>query len=144
MSPTTFKTLKTSTQIASVILSVFINSLLITLIITKSAKKMGNYRHLMIYFCCCSIMFSLMDIFIRPVIHTYESAFFMVMDLRGRDMSLDLAGGMICKFFGLCWARIKTWIKVQWLDFLIKVFQNLSWRFSKLGNLGEVCAFWKD
>ncbi|CAB03270.1 Serpentine receptor class r-10 [Caenorhabditis elegans] len=114
MSPTTFKTLKTSTQIASVILSVFINSLLITLIITKSAKKMGNYRHLMIYFCCCSIMFSLMDIFIRPVIHTYESAFFMVMDLRGRDMSLDLAGGMICAMAG-CFGVIIYGIAIHFI-----------------------------
>ncbi|EFP10809.1 CRE-STR-171 protein [Caenorhabditis remanei] len=114
MRPETFELLKTSTQIASVILSVLFNSFLIILIITKSAKKMGNYRHLMVFFCCCSIMFSSMDIFVRPVIHTHKSAFFMIMDLRNRELSMDFAGVMICAMAG-CFGVIIYGIAIHFI-----------------------------
>ncbi|EGT34257.1 CBN-STR-171 protein [Caenorhabditis brenneri] len=114
MDPVTFEFLKSTTQISSVILSVLINTTLIILIITKSAKKMGNYRHLMVFFCCCSIMFSSMDIFVRPVIHTHKSAFFMIMDLRNRDLGMDFAGIMICAMAG-CFGVIIYGIAIHFI-----------------------------
>lgn len=97
MDSKTFLKIKTTVQTLSVLLSTFINSFLIFLIITKSSKKMGNYRHLMIYFCCCSIFFSSMDIIVQPVIHSHRSAFFMIMDLRSRGIPFEMAVIMICE-----------------------------------------------
>ncbi|EFP01112.1 hypothetical protein CRE_09954, partial [Caenorhabditis remanei] len=67
MLPKTFHSIKFIVQTLSVILSFLINFLLINLIITKSSKKMGTYRYLMVYFCCSSIFFSFMDIVVQPV-----------------------------------------------------------------------------
>ncbi|EFO83820.1 hypothetical protein CRE_17677 [Caenorhabditis remanei] len=82
----TFSNVKTTIQICSVLLSIFVNSISICLIITKSPKIMGTYRHLMIYFCSCSIIFSLCDAVIQPNIQTYKSAFFMVVDVKNRHL----------------------------------------------------------
>ncbi|EFO97483.1 hypothetical protein CRE_13230, partial [Caenorhabditis remanei] len=63
----TFRLLKRVIQLTCVVFSLFVNSILIYLIIKKSPINMGTYRHLMIYFCCVSIVFSLLDIIVQPV-----------------------------------------------------------------------------
>ncbi|PIC32397.1 hypothetical protein B9Z55_012742 [Caenorhabditis nigoni] len=83
----TFANVKTTIQICSVILSTFVNTVSIYLIITKSPKIMGTYRHLMTYFCCCSLMFSFIDAVVQPNIQTYKSAFFMVVDVKNRHLT---------------------------------------------------------
>ncbi|EGT53647.1 hypothetical protein CAEBREN_22637 [Caenorhabditis brenneri] len=95
-----FEAIKFAFQSISVVFSWLINLSLIYLILTKSPKKMGNYRHLMIYFCCFSIFFSSMDIIVQPNIHTYKSAFFMVMDYRSRGIPLWMAEILICTMCG--------------------------------------------
>ncbi|EGT42281.1 hypothetical protein CAEBREN_25157 [Caenorhabditis brenneri] len=83
----TFRLTKLFIQVISVILSLFVNTLLITLIVTKSPSNMGTYRHLMVYFSCCSMVFSILDVVVQPNIQTYKSAFFMVIDLKKRGMA---------------------------------------------------------
>ncbi|EFO92756.1 hypothetical protein CRE_19992 [Caenorhabditis remanei] len=83
----TFSNFKTTIQICSVLLSIFVNSISICLIITKSPKIMGTYRHLMIYFCCCAIIFSLCDAIVQPNCQTYKSSFFMVADVKNRHLT---------------------------------------------------------
>uniref|UniRef100_A0A1I7UWP7 Serpentine receptor class r-10 n=1 Tax=Caenorhabditis tropicalis TaxID=1561998 RepID=A0A1I7UWP7_9PELO len=114
MTPETFELSKNITQILSVILSILINTSLIILIVTKSSKKMGNYRHLMVFFCCCSIMFSSMDIIVRPIIYTHKSAFFMMMDLRGRSLPMNFAGMMVCAMAG-CFGVIIYGIAIHFI-----------------------------
>ncbi|EFO92769.1 hypothetical protein CRE_19991 [Caenorhabditis remanei] len=82
-----FYNIKTTVQICSVVLSIFVNSISICLIITKSPKIMGTYRHLMIYFCSCSIIFSLCDAIVQPNCQTYKSSFFMLADVKNRPLT---------------------------------------------------------
>lgn len=71
MTPVTFANIKTVIQFISVFISIFINALSIYLIVTKSPKIMGTYRHLMIYFCGCSMVFSVLDVIVQPVISIF-------------------------------------------------------------------------
>ncbi|CCD72234.1 Serpentine receptor class r-10 [Caenorhabditis elegans] len=99
-----FEMLKLVIQVVSVFLSITINSILICLIITKSPKIMGTYRHLMIYFCCCSIFFSIVDVIVQPNIQTYQSSFFMVIDAKSRSMEHWVVGvlmHLLCACFGV-------------------------------------------
>ncbi|ULT93751.1 hypothetical protein L3Y34_003323 [Caenorhabditis briggsae] len=100
----TFANVKTTIQICSVILSAFVNTVSIYLIITKSPKIMGTYRHLMTYFCCCSLLFSLIDAVVQPNIQTYKSAFFMVVDVKDRHLTpwvAELSIRMLCGCIGV-------------------------------------------
>ncbi|CAO4372826.1 unnamed protein product [Caenorhabditis nigoni] len=100
----TFANVKTTIQICSVILSAFVNTVSIYLIITKSPKIMGTYRHLMTYFCCCSLMFSFIDAVVQPNIQTYKSAFFMVVDVKSRHLTPSVAEffiDLLCGFIAV-------------------------------------------
>ncbi|CAP30792.2 Protein CBR-STR-173 [Caenorhabditis briggsae] len=100
----TFANVKTTIQICSVILSAFVNTVSIYLIITESPKIMGTYRHLMTYFCCCSLLFSLIDAVVQPNIQTYKSAFFMVVDVKSRHLTPSVAEffiDLLCGFIAV-------------------------------------------
>uniref|UniRef100_A0A8R1DHT7 G-protein coupled receptors family 1 profile domain-containing protein n=1 Tax=Caenorhabditis japonica TaxID=281687 RepID=A0A8R1DHT7_CAEJA len=114
MNPSTFDTIKTTVQVTSVVLSWAINLFLIYLIVKKSNKKMGNYRHLMVFFCFCSICFSTMDVIIRPIIHSHKSAFFMMMDLRNRAIPVHVANAMVCVMAG-CFGVIIYGIAIHFI-----------------------------
>ncbi|EFO89355.1 hypothetical protein CRE_21076 [Caenorhabditis remanei] len=92
-----FETVKVCIQLISSILAILLNSFLIYLIITKSPKKMGNYRSLMCLFCGISILFAALDLIVRPNIYSRGSAFFMMTDLRGSYFSKDVAQLLICE-----------------------------------------------
>ncbi|CAO4381200.1 unnamed protein product [Caenorhabditis nigoni] len=65
---------------------------------------MGTYRHLMIYFCCFSIFFSIIDVIVQPTLFTYRSGYFMIIDVRRRGMSPEVAVffmKMLCGCFGV-------------------------------------------
>ncbi|KAF1756730.1 hypothetical protein GCK72_013184 [Caenorhabditis remanei] len=65
---------------------------------------MGTYRHLMIYFCCVSIVFSILDIIVQPNVQTYKSAFFMVVEVQRRNMDPWIAKVSVyclCGCFGV-------------------------------------------
>ena len=67
MRSTVFDTVKVCIQLISSILAILLNSFLIYLILTKSPKKMGNYRSLMCMFGGISILFAALDLIVRPV-----------------------------------------------------------------------------
>ncbi|PIC32402.1 hypothetical protein B9Z55_012744 [Caenorhabditis nigoni] len=65
---------------------------------------MGNYRHLMVYFCCCSMIFGILDVIVQPNILTYKSAFFMVVDMKRRNFAPwfgKFAVYALCGSFGI-------------------------------------------
>ncbi|CAL2039412.1 unnamed protein product [Caenorhabditis brenneri] len=78
-------------QCSSLFFAIFFNSILIYLILTKSPKKMGNYKLLMIYFSSFSMFFAICDIIVRPFIHSYGACFFMIMSLKEWPFSEGLA-----------------------------------------------------
>ncbi|EFO92761.1 CRE-STR-170 protein [Caenorhabditis remanei] len=98
----TFESLKTLIQLISCAIAVLSNSLLIFLIITKSPKKMGTYRNLMCYFCGISLMFTTLDVIIKPNIYSRGSAFFMVMDLRNRMLPRRIEEFLMSVLCGCC------------------------------------------
>ncbi|EFP11825.1 hypothetical protein CRE_20106 [Caenorhabditis remanei] len=102
METDTFESLKTSIQLISCAIAVLSNSLLIFLIITKSPKKMGTYRNLMCYFCGISLMFTTLDVIIKPNIYSRGSAFFMVMDLRNRMLPRRIEEFLMSVLCGCC------------------------------------------
>ncbi|PIC29452.1 hypothetical protein B9Z55_021018 [Caenorhabditis nigoni] len=55
-----------------------------------------------------------MDIIVRPIIHTHKSAFFMIMDLRNRDIPMDIAGFMVCAMAG-CFGVIIYGIAIHFI-----------------------------
>uniref|UniRef100_A0A8R1E0B2 Seven TM Receptor n=1 Tax=Caenorhabditis japonica TaxID=281687 RepID=A0A8R1E0B2_CAEJA len=114
MNPSAFDTIKNAVQVSSVILSWVINLFLIYLIVNKSNKKMGNYRHLMVFFCICSFCFSTMDVAIRPIIYSHQSAFFMMMDLRNRAIPVHVANAMVCVMAG-CFGVIIYGIAIHFI-----------------------------
>ncbi|EGT42611.1 hypothetical protein CAEBREN_19825 [Caenorhabditis brenneri] len=61
-----YEKLKNFVQWISFFSSLFFNSILIVLIMTKSPKKMGNYRYLMIYFSGFAMFFSTLDVVVGP------------------------------------------------------------------------------
>lgn len=65
--PPSYEDVKTLVQWLSFFFSILFNSLLVYLILTKSPKKMGNYRYLMIYFSCFAMFFSTLDVIVGPV-----------------------------------------------------------------------------
>ncbi|CAI5448563.1 unnamed protein product [Caenorhabditis angaria] len=62
-------------QIACCATSVILNSILIFLIITKSPKKLGAYKYLMVYICVFEFIYSVWDMISEPKVHSYNSAF---------------------------------------------------------------------
>ncbi|EFO92779.1 hypothetical protein CRE_20014 [Caenorhabditis remanei] len=101
-----FETVKVCIQLISSILAILLNSFLIYIIITKSPKKMGNYRSLMCLFCGISILFAALDLIVRPNIYSRGSAFFMMTDLRGSYLSRDVAQLLIWALCGCCGSTI--------------------------------------
>ncbi|CAI2350480.1 unnamed protein product [Caenorhabditis sp. 36 PRJEB53466] len=99
MNAETLEALKTFIELFSSILAILFNSLLIYLIATKSPSKMGTYRHLMTYFCCCSIVFAVLQIAVEPMIYSRGSAFFIIMNLRTRRLPMWLA---VVLLYALC------------------------------------------
>lgn len=62
-----FANCKAMLQLITVSLSLFFNALLIYFVITKSSKKLGNYRHLMCYFSFFSMIYAIIDFLVQPV-----------------------------------------------------------------------------
>ncbi|CAP30797.1 Protein CBR-STR-166 [Caenorhabditis briggsae] len=78
-------------QCSSLFFAILFNSILIYLIITKSPKKMGNYKALMIYFSTFSMLFAVIDMIVRPFIHSHGNCFFMIMSTKDWPFSEDSA-----------------------------------------------------
>ncbi|CAL2039416.1 unnamed protein product [Caenorhabditis brenneri] len=97
-----FESLKTLIQLISFGIAILSNSLLIFLIVTKSPKKMGTYRNLMCYFCGISLVFTILDVSVKPNIYSRGSAFFMVMDLRNRMLPRWMEEFLMSVLCGCC------------------------------------------
>ncbi|EFO92766.1 hypothetical protein CRE_19997 [Caenorhabditis remanei] len=91
-------------QCSSLFCAILFNSILIYLIITKSPKKMGNYKVLMIYFSTFSMLFAVIDMIVRPFIHSHGGCFFMIMSTKNWPFSDNIAQivlSILCGFGGV-------------------------------------------
>ncbi|EFO90909.1 hypothetical protein CRE_19454 [Caenorhabditis remanei] len=55
-------------QCIVLVFSLFVNSLFFYLVIAESPKKLGNYKYLMCYFSIISMIYSIVDFLVQPVI----------------------------------------------------------------------------
>ncbi|UMM27048.1 hypothetical protein L5515_010502 [Caenorhabditis briggsae] len=109
-----FGKIKYSIQLISFLVSLVCNFVLIFLILNKSPKKMGSYKYLLVYFCCFSIFFSILDIIVEPYIHSHGSAMFMMMELRHLKFAPKFAYLLTTLLCG-CFAISITTISIQFV-----------------------------
>ncbi|CAP34023.1 Protein CBR-STR-183, partial [Caenorhabditis briggsae] len=69
----------------STIISFFLNSVMIYLIVIFSPKKIGTYKYLMIYISFFQMFYSIMDVISLPVYHTVSSVFVVFKDIHEED-----------------------------------------------------------
>ncbi|PIC32525.1 hypothetical protein B9Z55_012827 [Caenorhabditis nigoni] len=99
----TFSQIKNAINLFAFILAIITNCVFIFLVITKSPQKLGNYRHLMVYFSMVSILLAFVDYLVQPYIISEES-FIMIMDLKdsifeNHPTTSLLLLASICEFF---------------------------------------------
>ncbi|CCD68691.1 Serpentine receptor class r-10 [Caenorhabditis elegans] len=95
-----FAIIKSFVQFVTVSFSLVINSILIYLVITKSSKKLGNYRHLMCYFSLFSMVYAVLDWIVQPFIHSHGASFSMIMDLRESALNKKVAFFFVASLAG--------------------------------------------
>ncbi|ULT90185.1 hypothetical protein L3Y34_008503 [Caenorhabditis briggsae] len=90
-------------QIEFAIMSLILNSTLIFLILRHSPKSLGAYKYLMIYISAFELFYSLMDIIVKPIFHSYGSTFLVMVSTKETGLSLKIAlllGAVYCGCFG--------------------------------------------
>uniref|UniRef100_A0A8R1E0M9 Uncharacterized protein n=1 Tax=Caenorhabditis japonica TaxID=281687 RepID=A0A8R1E0M9_CAEJA len=55
-------------KLASLVISIVLNSVLTYLILTKSNSKMGSYKYIMMYFSLSALLYSVLSLAVRPII----------------------------------------------------------------------------
>ncbi|CAI5453666.1 unnamed protein product [Caenorhabditis angaria] len=86
-------------------ISIFLNSLLIILILTKSSKHLGRYKYLMIYISIIELFYAILDCLLSPFIYAYNSIFLVIVQttnnplIKNKQVLLYL-DSILCGFFG--------------------------------------------
>ncbi|CAB3398625.1 unnamed protein product [Caenorhabditis bovis] len=83
--------------------SILLNTFLIFLIWNRSPKQIGTYKYMMIYISIFEIFYSIIDVIVEPIVHSYRSTFSALMNIKnsvlGREMNKCLLA-MFCGFYG--------------------------------------------
>ncbi|CCD68689.1 Serpentine receptor class r-10 [Caenorhabditis elegans] len=132
-----FSKLKYFIQLFSLIFSLISNIILVYLILTKSPKKMGSYKYLLIYFCCFSMLYSILYIIVEPYIHSHGSSYFMMMKL-GILKSYPEVGFILILLLCGCFAVSITTISIQFVFRYFAVERKGGLRFFR----GKYLIFW--
>ncbi|CAI5441143.1 unnamed protein product [Caenorhabditis angaria] len=74
-------------QDISATISVLLNIILIFLILTKSPKKLGSYKYLMLYISLFEILYSILDVVVSPVIISKGSACLVISYIKNSMLS---------------------------------------------------------
>ncbi|EFO90889.1 CRE-STR-163 protein [Caenorhabditis remanei] len=96
---TAFDAMKSSVQTIAFIFSCFSNLILIFLICTKSPKRLGSYKYLMVYFCVFAICFSVLDIILQPYILSAGPGFIVITEIKNTFLG---SFGETCLLSSLC------------------------------------------
>ncbi|CAI5453663.1 unnamed protein product [Caenorhabditis angaria] len=92
-------------QLFSTGTSIFLNTILIILIITKSPKHLGSYKYLMIYISIYELVYTILDVLISPVHFSHGSIFLVIIStidnrLTTNKQVLLYLDSIWCGFFG--------------------------------------------
>ncbi|CAI5453662.1 unnamed protein product [Caenorhabditis angaria] len=92
-------------QIFSTGTSIFLNTILIILIITKSPKHLGSYKYLMIYISIYELVYTILDVLLAPLIFSHGSIFLVIISkidnrITTNKQVLLYLDSIWCGFFG--------------------------------------------
>ncbi|CAI5453415.1 unnamed protein product [Caenorhabditis angaria] len=92
-------------QLFSTGTSVFLNTVLMILIITKSPKRLGSYKYLMMYISVYELVYSVLDFLISPFLFAHGSIFLVVVSINDNFLTTDrqlllYLNSIWCGFFG--------------------------------------------
>lgn len=128
LSPEVYISLKASVQYISTLFAVTFNLFLIYLVQTKSPKKMGTYKYLMIYFSIFAILFTCLETVAEPVRtigsslnnrvfqygHNYGCTFLVIIKTETSLIGPGLASILICFLIG-CFGFTISMIAVHFI-----------------------------
>uniref|UniRef100_A0A8R1E088 Serpentine receptor class r-10 n=1 Tax=Caenorhabditis japonica TaxID=281687 RepID=A0A8R1E088_CAEJA len=129
------------------ILSTLANFTVLTLLIVRPTKALGTYKYLMIIFCIFSWFYTLVETFMRPLIHMYDNTLFVMQ--RKRFQYSDLTARTLSGIYCGCYAMSFTLIAVHFVYRYFATCKPENLRFFRgfkfvlwlLGAL-SVAAFW--
>ncbi|CAL2044465.1 unnamed protein product [Caenorhabditis brenneri] len=127
------ETLQTGFQKSCATVALFFNACLIYLIVFKSPKELGAYKYLMIFISSLEVLYSIVDVFVCPIIHHVGFTFLLITRLEsawfGYSVQLILLG-IYCGMYGACMAMFGIHFIYRYLvikgNRLIKTFR--SWK----------------
>ncbi|PAV73953.1 hypothetical protein WR25_01451 [Diploscapter pachys] len=91
------------------IISVLTNGTLVYIILSRPHRKMGNYKYVVLAFVCFDILYSLLDVIIKPALYTYKQAFVLLSS--GGLLSYPPPIGV----FGICfWTCVTFTLMIYW------------------------------
>ncbi|CAI2354570.1 unnamed protein product [Caenorhabditis sp. 36 PRJEB53466] len=148
-------------QIGCAVVSFTLNSLLIFLILRHSPKTLGAYKYLMIYISVFELFYSLMDIIVKPVFHSYGSTFLVMVNVKEsvfKTRTCLILGSIYCGCFGCSMAifgihfiyrylvasgskllkSFNDWRIVTW--FLVPLVYGSIWGCMAYGPVGQKAA----
>ncbi|CCD62597.1 Serpentine receptor class r-10 [Caenorhabditis elegans] len=90
-------------QIFGASISLFLNSLVVLLVAKKSPKALGTYKNLLILIAMFEIIYSVLEVLVKPTFTSFGSTFVMIVNVRDSLLSYDvllLLVSLCCAFFG--------------------------------------------
>ncbi|CAI2355310.1 unnamed protein product [Caenorhabditis sp. 36 PRJEB53466] len=99
--------LEARTQIVCGLISALTNAFLMYLIVSKSPPKLGGYKWLMLYTTVFEFFYAFVNLLAGPTVHTYESAFTVLQDMRNFYFDHSAAEFLVytyCSCFGFSMA----------------------------------------
>ncbi|EGT37610.1 CBN-STR-177 protein [Caenorhabditis brenneri] len=129
------KFLKT-TQIVGTCIANPLNVFLIYLIWTKSPKKIGNYKYLMIYVSAYEILFSVIAFVTEPLLHSFTTRVIVIVKAKGSFFSREMCSILDC----LMCAMYGSSMNVFALHFLYR-YMSLFPRAKRVFD-GKKIIFW--
>ncbi|EGT44075.1 hypothetical protein CAEBREN_10425 [Caenorhabditis brenneri] len=80
------------------------NTVLLWLIITKSSRSFGSYKYIMMSYAVFSIVYAVVEIMTRPVMHLHGACMFIYVDsfLKFEKPIALFLVGLYCATFGMC------------------------------------------
>ncbi|CAB05691.1 Serpentine receptor class r-10 [Caenorhabditis elegans] len=75
-----WKQLQDNIQIMGAGVALFLNCILINIITKHSPKEIGDYKYLMLFISCFEITYSLLDVLVQPMFHSFQATFVLIVD----------------------------------------------------------------
>ncbi|EGT38488.1 CBN-STR-114 protein [Caenorhabditis brenneri] len=92
---------------AGLLASVFGNVTLLILLCGRSVHGIGTYRYLMITFCVFSLIFTLLEKFMRPLMHHYDNTIIVIQRKRFNfsNSTARIISASYCGCFAMCFVQ---------------------------------------